>query len=448
MTPLNPISRFTHWLWSVQIQDLPAKMAWTVRIGRVVHAVFQDASIGQLNLRAMSLVYTTLLSIVPLLAFSFSVLKGFGVHNQLEPILLRTLEPLGDRGPEVVNNILEFVDNIQVGVLGSVGLLLLVYTVYALLQKIEAALNEAWHIRRQRGVTEKFSNYLSVVLVGPVLVFSAVGVTASFSSYTFVERISQVEPFGTLMVWFSTLMPYFLVVAAFTFLYTFVPNTRVRVRAALTGALIAGLAWQTTGWIFAQVIAASARYTAIYSGFASLMFFIIWLYLTWLILLFGGKVSFYIQNPQFVTRLPAATGATHREKEELALSVMYLIGRSYLEGDRPWQFESLCRRLHVRGDVLEDVVARLESAGLILSTEGQSPGFLPGQDIGRMTLKRIRDASRGLSMADDPDAQMRHIPGVKAQLDALETMMDQELASKTLKDFLEDSRQGTDQETA
>jgi len=441
MQKLNPISRFTHWLWSVQIQDLSAKMAWLVRIGRVIHAVFQDASLGQLNLRAMSLVYTSLLSIVPLLAFSFSVLKGIGVHNQLEPILLGALEPLGDRAPEITNNILEFVDNIQVGVLGSVGLLLLVYTVYALLQKIEAALNEAWHIRRQRGITEKFSNYLSVVLVGPVLVFSAVGVTASFSSYTVVERISAVEPFGTLMVWLSTIMPYLLVVGAFTFVYVFVPNTRVKLRAALTGAVIAGLAWQTTGWAFAQVIATSARYTAIYSGFASLLFFIIWLYLSWLILLFGGKITFYIQNPQFVTRLPPATGASHREKEELGLAVMYLVGRHYLDGKPPWHFESLCRRLHVRGDVLESVVDRLEAAGLILSTEGQSPGFLPGQDIGRMSLKKIRDACRGQAMSDDPDAQMRSIPRVKERLDAAETLVDEALADTSLRQFLDEEEE-------
>ncbi len=439
MNAVNPRDRFLHWLWSVQIQDLPSrKMAWLVRIARVIHAGFRDAAVGQINLRAMSLVYTSLLSIVPLLAFSFSVLKGFGVHNQLEPVLLRTLEPLGERGPEVTDNILGFVDNIQVGVLGSVGLLLLVYIVYSLLQKIEAALNETWHIRRQRGMAEKFSNYLSVVLVGPVLVFSAVGVTASFSSYTIVQRISQVEPFGTLMVWFSTIMPYLLVVAAFTFIYVFVPNTRVKLRAALTGAVIAGLAWQTTGWIFAQVIATSARYTAIYSGFASLLFFIIWLYLSWLILLFGGKISFYIQNPQFVTRLPSAMGATHREKEELGLAVMYLIARSYLNGDSPWTFETLCRELHVRGDVLESVIVRLEDAGLILSTEGHQAGFLPGQDLARMTLKRIHHATRGYQQADDPDAQMKSIAPVKQLLDDLDRQMDDKLADMSLRAFVED----------
>lgn len=438
MKKLNPVERFLQWLWSVQVKDLPTrKMAWIVRIGRVIHAGFRDAAMGQINLRAMSLVYTTLLSIVPLLAFSFSVLKGFGVHNQLEPVLLRTLEPLGDRGPEITENIIAFVDNIQVGVLGSIGLLMLVYVVYSLLQKIEAALNETWHIRRQRRMAEKFSNYLSVVLVGPVLVFSAVGLTASFSSFTVVERIADIEPFGTLLIWFSTVLPYLLVIAAFTFIYAFVPNTRVKLKAALTGAIIAGLAWQTTGWAFAQVIATSSRYTAIYSGFATLLFFIIWLYLSWLILLFGGKISFYIQNPQFVTRLPPSMGATHREREELGMSVMYLIARNYLKGDEIWTFEALCQELHVRGDLLESVIVRLEHAGLILSTEGQRPGFLPAQDLSRMTLKRIHQATRGYQQSDDPAAQMQSIATVSQLMDELHECVNERLGEVTLHEFME-----------
>ncbi len=441
MNELNPVTRFLQWLWSVKVQALSPGMAWLVRILRIIHAVFRDAALGQINLRAMSLVYTSLLSIVPLLAFSFSVLKGFGVHNQLEPVLLRALEPLGERGPEITDNILTFVDNIQVGVLGSLGLLLLVYTVYALLQKIEAALNEAWHIRRKRGMTEKFSNYLSVVLVGPVLVFSALGLTASFRSYTVVERISEIEPFGTLMIWLSALIPYLLVFGAFTFIYVFVPNTRVKLKAALTGAVIAGLAWQTSGWAFAQVIAASGRYTAIYSGFASLLFFIIWLYLSWLILLLGGKISFYIQNPQFVTRLPPSTGAAHEEVEELGISVMYLVGMSYLKGTTLWTFDSLCRELHVRGDLMESAIARLEEEGLLLTTEGRLPGFLPGQDLSRMSLSRIRKTVRGHQTSKDPDAQMNSIASVRQLMDELEERADEHLAETTLREFLEKEKE-------
>ena len=429
--------RLGHWLWETEIRAQQPLMAWILRTGRVLHAVAHDARMGQINLQAMSLVYTTLLAIVPLLAFSFSVLKGFGVHQQLEPLLLRLFEPLGPRGVEVTENIIEFVDNISVGVLGSIGLVVLLYTVYNLLQKIENALNQVWHIRNVRSVIERFSNYISILLIGPVLIFAALGLTASMASHAVVERLTEMEPMGTLVVWFSTLIPFLLVVAAFTVIYILVPNTRVKLRAALTGAVLAGLAWQTAGWAFAQVIAASGRYAAVYSGFATLLFFIIWLYLSWLILLFGAKISFYIQFPQFVTRFPSSSGGGHREREELALAVMYLVGRNYLHGQPPWRFEDLCRRLHVRGDVLETVVERLEDRGLLLNLEGRSPGMIPARDLARVKLEDIVDAVRTIGSQRDPDARMNRLPVVQEVAQSMDGAMKQALGGKTLRDLVE-----------
>lgn len=436
----NLRQRLTHWVWETEIGSQPAGWAWLLRTARVLHAVGHDARVGHLNLRAMSLVYTTLLAIVPLLAVSFSVLKGFGVHQQLEPVLLRLFEPLGPRGVEITENIIEFVDNISVGVLGSLGLLVLLYTVYNLLQKIEAALNEAWHIRSPRGVVERFSNYISVLLMGPVLIFAAAGLTATLASHAVVEQLSQMPPFGTLLVWFSNLVPYLLVVAAFTLIYLLVPNTRVRLVAALTGALLAGLAWQTAGWAFAQVIAASGRYAAVYSGFATLLFFIIWLYLTWLILLFGAKIAFYMQNPQFVTRFPASGTSGHREREELALSVMYLVGRAYLEGERAWRFEELCRRLHVRGDVLESIVQKLEGRRLLLDLEGSSRGLLPGRDLGRITLEEVLQAVRTSGNDTDPDARMKRLEPVRRLSEEADRNFLAPLSGRSLRDFIGEAR--------
>lgn len=123
-------------IWQVDIASLPTWRAVLTRVARILHAVVNDVVEGQITLRAMSLVYTTLLSMVPLLAVSFSVLKGFGVHNQIEPLLADFLAPLGPEGVEISDNVVGFVDNMQIGVLGSVGLAMLFYTVVALIQKL------------------------------------------------------------------------------------------------------------------------------------------------------------------------------------------------------------------------------------------------------------------------------------------------------------------------
>ena len=141
---------FTRDVWNIDVEKLGRPQALLLKFVRLLVVCVHDLSESMINLRAMSLVYTTLLSLVPLLAVSFSVLKGFGVHNQMEPMLANFLSPLGPKGLEISATIIDFVENMNVGVLGSLGLAMLVYTVITLIQKMEEAFNEIWRVRRQR----------------------------------------------------------------------------------------------------------------------------------------------------------------------------------------------------------------------------------------------------------------------------------------------------------
>ncbi|NIR59722.1 MAG: YihY/virulence factor BrkB family protein, partial [Gammaproteobacteria bacterium] len=332
--------------WRYLVRDVaPESLRPAARIAvvalRLLYAVARDLAEGQLTLRAMSLVYTTLLSIVPLLAVSFSVLKAFGVHNQIEPVLAGFLAPLGPKGEEITARIIGFVENVQVGVLGSLGLALLLYVVLSLIQKIERALNYTWRIRRLRPLRLRVSGYLSVLLVGPVLMFSAIGLMASIRAHFVVERILAIEPFGTLAYWTGQIAPYLLVIATFTIVYMLIPNTRVRLRSALVGGAVAGVLWKVLAWAFTTFAISSTRYAAIYSGFAILLLFMIWLYLNWLTLLIGAQVAYYHQHPQAIHAdgPPRCPGACFIER--LALLVMALLGAHFYHGGRPWTAEAL-----------------------------------------------------------------------------------------------------------
>lgn len=186
-------------LWEMDVHAQPKGKAFLLVSIRIALRVIQDFMQGQLTLRAMSLVYTTLLSLVPLLALSFSMLKAFGIHNQLEPLLLNFLAPLGEKGAELATQIVQFVENIGVGVLGSLGLLLLVYTVVSLIQKVEASLNFIWHVNSVRSLSQRLSGYLSVVMVGPLLIVTALGITATMMNSGLVQQIVAIEPFGSLV---------------------------------------------------------------------------------------------------------------------------------------------------------------------------------------------------------------------------------------------------------
>src|SRR5262245_30977822 len=268
---------------------------------------FQD---DLLSLRATSLTYSTLLSLVPFLAVAFSVLKAFGVQNQLEPALGGMLAPLGSEAIEITRRVIAFVDNQQVGVLGAVGVAGLFYTVVSLIGKIEDALNNIWRVRRPRSLGRQFSDYLSVVLVGPVVVFTALALTASAHSHWMVQRILEFKPLGVVVPLVTRVTPFVLLCAVFTFLYQFVPHTRVRLSSALVGGIVAGLLWQGAGAGFAAFVASSASYAAVYSSFAVLVLFLIWLNVEWLIVLVGAEVAYFHQHPgAIVSAHPAGNTA-------------------------------------------------------------------------------------------------------------------------------------------
>ncbi|MBT6913771.1 MAG: YihY/virulence factor BrkB family protein, partial [Rhodospirillaceae bacterium] len=314
-------------IWQTDLAGLPAWRSGPLVALRMAAAIARDLTKGQLTLWAMSLVYTTLLSLVPLLAISFSILKGFGVHNQIEPMLLSLLEPMGEKGVEISERIVEFVDNVKVGVLGSLGFAMLFYTVISLMQKIERAFNTVWHVSQARSIGQRFRDYLSVLVIGPALVFAAVGIGASIASLSIVGTLSAIEPLGSLINFAGKLIPFLMISAAFSFMYAFIPNTNVEPRAAISGGLAAGLMWNLLGWIFASFVVGSAKYTAIYSTFATLMFFMIWLYVGWLILLIGANIAFYVQHPAYLRGQGGRQRLSHRAREKLALTLITLIAQ-------------------------------------------------------------------------------------------------------------------------
>ncbi len=381
-------------LWKRDSQSLDRLSAFFIKTLRLLYIALRHFFEGPLTLRAMGLVYTTILSLVPLLAVSFSVLKAFGVHNQLEPLLYNFLEPLGSKGEELTRSIIGFVESMKVGALGFIGLAILIYYVITLIQHIEEAFNYIWKVKRPRSFVRRFSDYTSVILIGPLLIFSAIGLTASIMSTRMVQKLLSIEPFGTAVYYTGKIIPYILVCAAFVFIYIFVPNTKVKLRSAFVGGLIAGILWQTTGWLFASLGVSSTRYAAIYSGFAILILFIIWLYINWLILLVGAEVAFYHQYPQVPTFRKERLLLSNRLKEKLAFLFMFLIGYNYYHNKRPWTLNLLVDRLGLTVESTENMLATLKNKGFILETGDGPSSYLPARDLETIKLKDILHSVR------------------------------------------------------
>lgn len=379
-------------LWSGSIDRLPALPRYAIHTVRFIYAVLRDAIAGNLPLRAMGLVYVTILSIVPLLAISFSVLKGFGFHRQMEPILYNFLEPLGERGVELTNQVVAFVDNIQGDVLAGVGLVLLFITTISMAQKVEDSFNFVWRVEQSRNLAQRLSEYLSVILVGPVVMVTALTLIASVKSTTIVQQISDIEPIGTTLLLVGKVVPYALVVVGFSFVYWFLPNTRVRLTAALVGGLTGGILWATSGVLFATFVASSARTLTIYATFAIFVIALLWLYLCWLILLIGAQVAFYYQHPSHL-RLgyrPLSIGS--RQREQIALSIMAIVGAAFRSGQRHPRLQEVSQQLAMPSVSLVPTLQRLEHVGLL--TRNDRDELLPNRDPANIGLIEVMNAVR------------------------------------------------------
>jgi membrane protein len=437
MTLDNLVKSFNDILWQKDLSTLPRWQSVGIHLLRIFHAVIRDLKGGLLTLRAMSLVYTTLLSMVPLLAVSFSVLKGFGVHNQIEPVLLGMLAPLGEKGVEITGIIIGFVDNIKVGVLGFLGLGLLIYTVISLIQKIERAFNYTWRISSYRSLAQRFSDYLSVIMVGPVLIFTAIGVTATVTNSDFMTSLAAIEPLGFTMRLLGKLIPYVLVIAAFTFIYILVPNTRVHFKSALVGGVIAGILWETTGWLFASFVANSTNYTAVYSSFAILMVFMIWLYLSWLILLTGASIAFYHQHPERIASQQQSLRMSCRVREKTALMAMYQIAKSFHENKPAWNQERLAKKFDIATDALSRVIDALIEADLITVGGKGADRYMPSHSLENIRIKTILDVVRA---ADEtaylhPESIKSGKP-VEQLIEKIDNSLEQALGDMSLRDLV------------
>jgi membrane protein len=245
------------------------------------------------------------------------------------------------------------------------------------------------------------------------------------------------EPFGRMLAMGARLMPYLLVCIAFTFIYVFIPNTRVKLSAAVAGALIGGILWQSTGWAFATFITSSARYAAIYSGFAILILLLIWMYLSWVILLLGAQVAFYVQNPQYLVREQVRLTLSSRLKERLGLDVMFHIARNHFRNQAPWTLAALTDRLGVPGEPVQQLLDILLKAGYLAETADEPPAYLPRRDIATVTVAELL---AGIARAGESpflrDEDLRPVEAVDRAVTLVREARDQALEGRTLKDLV------------
>jgi membrane protein len=407
-----------------------------------VYAVVRDLlTRGEINLRAMSLVYTTLLTLIPLAAFSFAILKLLGAGGDLAPVVYQFFSALGPQeAPKLTSRVVLFANRIGGGLLGSVGLALLAVTLIITIKKVEDSFNFLWRVQKPRSLARRVTEYLTLLVVGPILLVMFIGLSHRAIDSAPFRDLRHLPLLDILTTAGIKLAPYVMVIVFFTGLYILVPNTRVRLRPALIGAVVAGILWAAVGHMFTAFVVHSPRLAIVYAGFAFIVAALLWTYSGWLILLAGALLSFYVQNPAYLRLGLQALELSGAEVERLSLRVMYLVGRAYLTGERRWRLSSLAAELGLPSVAVAETVLPLERAGILLVTEEDE--LVPARDLGRITVAEILEVARNRQTGDF-NPRVLPIAPVDRLLGAIDEARRGRCGDLTLRDLVQEPPRAT-----
>ena len=382
---------FSGALWDLDPDTLGGLKGKSVRVLQFASFVTSNFMANNSLLRASALSFTTLLSFVPLFALAFSLLKGFGAQNRIAPLILNQVAA----GSEVVvTRILSYINNTNMGSLGAIGLATLLFTAISMLGSVEDAFNVVLGVTETRPLYRKFSDYLSVLLSAPLLLLAATSITTSLQSKWLVDWLLQRTYLGDIFLLLLRLAPYLSVWSALLLLYVFIPNTRVRFGSALIGALLAGTLWQLAQWCYIHFQVGVGNYNAIYGTLAVLPILMVWIYASWLIVLFGMEVVAAHQQLGTFRRDIRGGGISQSCRELVALATLRHIALAFHQGADGWSDELLAQRIGVPLRIVRDTLQQLARAGFILPAGGAAGTYLPARELDQIALGQVLLALR------------------------------------------------------
>ena len=359
-----------------------------IRLLRLFLALLDQCGRDKLLIRASGLAYSTLLAIVPLVAVLFSLFAAFnaisGIKEKVQELIFSLLLPT--RQEEIVTYVNQFTDNART--LGLVGFVVLILTAILLLDNIESNFNEIWHVRSRRSRISKLTAYTSVLVFGTIFLGASVSISARIKSM--IINGTRIDPgfFSNLYAW---LFPFLLSLAAFLLMYQIIPYTRVRFRSALFGALTTGVLWEGGKYLFAVSIGQSVRYSAIYGSIAVIPIFLIWLFITWLIILFGLEVSYTHQYRAALAGNQALADSDLSGRLSLTLRLYLYIARAFHRGEAPPTADELADRFSVSLVMVEEQMSGLAKSGLLRRMAGgnRNEGLVPSRSLDEITVSEV-----------------------------------------------------------
>jgi membrane protein len=425
-------------VWRISLKDAPRKHSFLIRNLRVVLLSLRGFNEDKCSMRSSALTFYTLLSIVPVFAMAFGIAKGFGLDKMLETQLMDKVSAQN----EIITNIINFshslLENTKGGVIAGVGVVFLFWTVIKVLGNIERSFNDIWGIKKMRSIMRRFADYLSVMLICPVMLIFASSATVFVSAQAKIitHKIALLGSFSSLIYFLLDFLPYTVIWIVFSFIYIFIPNTKVRFKSGILAGIIAGTIYQAAQWVYVYFQIGVGRYNAIYGSFAALPLFLIWLQLSWRVVLLGAEISFAHQNVDTYEFEPDCLNINHSYKNLLALRIVNLLSKNFAAGQKPVTAHDISHTLGIPVRLVRDILFELTETGILAAVQEDSnrvPTYQPGVDVNILTVKYVIDKLESRGTDSVPVIKSKELEKIRETLRSFSDLLEKSPQNLLLK---------------
>ncbi|VAV83418.1 Ribonuclease BN [hydrothermal vent metagenome] len=427
-------------IWQIKLEDLPRRKSFFIKQLRVVVLTMRGFDQDKCFLRASALTLYTLLSIVPVVAMAFGVAKGFGMEQLLEAQLLEKFVGQEEVITRVVGFARTLLENTRGGVVAGVGVGVLLYSVIKVMGNIERTFNEIWEIKKGRPLRRKITDYFSIILIAPILIVVSGSITIFITSQavTLTEQVAWIGAFSSVIFFVLKMVPYLLIWLLFTFVYIFVPNTKVTFKSALMAGIFAGTSYQLLQWVYITFQVGIAQYNAIYGSFAALPLFLIWLQLSWLVLLLGAEFSFASQNVDTYEFEPDCLKVSLRFKKLLSLRITHLLVKNFQDGKASLTAEHISHTLGTPVRLVRLLLFELVESGVLYDSridDSRELYYHVARDINQLSISYVASAMESRGVDTIPVEDTEGLREIRDAFAAFGKEVEESPANKLLKDI-------------
>jgi len=381
-------------IWRIPARELPGMKSFLIRQARILLLAARGFNDDRCQLRASALTYYSLLSVVPIVAMAFGVSKGFGIEKRLEKQILEALPNQREVAIRIIDYAHSFLENTQGGIIAGVGVAVLFWAVVRLVGNIEKSFNDIWGVRKGRSLGRKFADYLSFMIIAPLLFVMASSATVLITSQVtlITDKMEFLASAGVLVHGLLKLLPYGVIWMLFTLLYVLLPNTTVKIRSGLLGGILAGTMYQVVQWIYIKFQVGVSTYGAIYGSFAAVPLFLVWLQTSWLVVLLGAEISFAEQNVDTYEFEPDCHKVSNHFKRILALRLTQLCVQGFQANESPRTAEQFSEFLEIPIRLVRQVLSELTEARVlseVTTEEEKTPAYQPARAIDTLTVAEV-----------------------------------------------------------